>query len=55
MTDNMRSLRRALLKQRVREFKEKYNPKEWKKRKSFVYKWAEGNGYSVAEIGEAMA
>lgn len=55
MATNMKTLRAELLRQRVRDFKKKYKPWDWRKRKQFVYEWAEGNGYSAAEIGEAMA
>lgn len=51
----MRSLRAALLRQRVSDFKSKFKPKDWKRNRGFVYDWAEGNGYSSVEIGEAMA
>lgn len=55
MTENMIALRAALLRQKVSDFKASFKPKYRKNNRGFVYDWAEGNGYSMAEIGEVMA
>ncbi len=43
-------LRLALIRQRIKDLKEKFPQSDWRYKLDFVKDWAHGNGYSNEEV-----